>query len=131
MFLCKVLCALLSILSAHKLKKTQPNDPYWEAADAWYWSAGDQEWHDARQVYTQNGSLHIGIDDVEEQPRLPYRSEMLQSWNKFCFVGDYIEVSLTLLGHDENTQEMSVSILLSFRCLILTSHAVAWSLDDG
>jgi len=80
------------------------DDPYWEAVDTWYWSTADLEWYDARQVYTQNGSLHIRIDDVEEKPGLPYRSGMLQSWNKFCFTGGYIEVSLTLPGPNQETR---------------------------
>jgi len=80
------------------------DDPFWEAVDTWYWSTGDLEWYDARQVYTKNGSLHIRIDNVEEKNGLPYRSGMLQSWNKFCFTGGYIEVSLTLPGPNDETR---------------------------
>ncbi|KAH9965331.1 beta-glucan synthesis-associated [Russula dissimulans] len=79
------------------------DDPYWEAVDIWYWSTADIEWYDARQVYTKNGSLHIQIDNVAENG-LAYRSGMLQSWNKFCFTGGYIEVSLTLPGPNDETR---------------------------
>lgn len=35
---------------------------------------------------------------------LTYRSGMLQSWNKFCFTGGYIEVSLSLPGRNNEAQ---------------------------
>jgi beta-glucanase (GH16 family) len=35
---------------------------------------------------------------------LPYRSGMLQSWNKFCFTRGYIEVSISLPGPNRETQ---------------------------
>ncbi|KII85737.1 glycoside hydrolase family 16 protein [Plicaturopsis crispa FD-325 SS-3] len=79
------------------------DDPYWEAVDLWYWATNDQEWYDPGQVTTTNGSLKILIENTEWKG-LPYRSGMLQSWNKFCFTGGYIEVSITLPGPDQNTQ---------------------------
>jgi beta-glucan synthesis-associated protein KRE6 len=34
---------------------------------------------------------------------MQYHSGMLQSWNKFCFVSGYIEVSMTLPGPNQET----------------------------
>ena len=77
------------------------DDAHWEAVDLWYSATGDLEWYQASQVYTANGSLHIRLEDVATNG-MDYRSGMLQSWNKFCFTGGYIEVSLTLPGPDQN-----------------------------
>lgn len=85
------------------LQRYPGDDPYWEAVDLWYWATNDQEWYDPGQVTTTNGSLKILIENTEWKG-LPYRSGMLQSWNKFCFTGGYIEVSITLPGPDQNTQ---------------------------
>ena len=79
------------------------DDPFWEAADLWYLNTGDIEWYSPQQVYTANGSLHIRIDNVPTKG-MSYRSGMLQSWNKFCFTGGYIEVALTLPGPDQETR---------------------------
>ena len=79
------------------------DDPFWEAADIWHSSTGDQEWYDPGQVTTNNGYLSIAMDQSPEN-HLPYRSGMLQSWNKFCFTRGYIEVSISLPGLNQETQ---------------------------
>ena len=79
------------------------DDPFWEAVDLWYWATADQEWYDPGQITTKGGKLQILMENVETNG-LPYRSGMLQSWNKFCFTSGYIEVSLTLPGPNEDTQ---------------------------
>jgi hypothetical protein len=79
------------------------DDPYWEAADLWYLQTGDAEWYDPRQVYTAGGSLHVRIENVPSNG-MPFRSGMLQSWNKFCFTSGYIEVALTLPGPNQETR---------------------------
>ncbi|KAH9937930.1 beta-glucan synthesis-associated [Amylocystis lapponica] len=81
------------------------DDPYWEAVDLWYGATGDQEWYDPKQVTTSNGSLRILLEQVADPSTnhgLPYKSGMLQSWNKLCFTGGYIEVAITLPGADSN-----------------------------
>ena len=83
------------------------DDPFWEAVDLWYGSTADQEWYDPAQITTTNGSLIITMDAVEDitlNHMLPYKSGMLQSWNKVCFTSGYIEVSITLPGPNSNTQ---------------------------
>lgn len=78
------------------------DDPFWEAVNIWYGSTGDEEWYDPAQVTTRDGYLSIVMDQVPEND-LPYRSGMLQSWNKFCFTGGYIEVSISLPGPNQET----------------------------
>lgn len=75
-----------------------PNDdPFWEGADIWYGATADYEWYTPEQINTTNGHLQITLT---EQPmhNLNFRSGMLQSWNKFCFQGGYIEFSAILPG---------------------------------
>lgn len=79
------------------------DDPFWEAVNIWYGSTGDQEWYDPGQITTRDGYLSIVMDQIPEND-LPYRSGMLQSWNKFCFTGGYIEVSISLPGPNQETQ---------------------------
>jgi hypothetical protein len=80
---------------------TAGDDPFWEAVNLW--NTGNPEWYDDAQVYTANGSLHVRIDN-DPSNGMPYRSGMLQSWNKFCFTSGYIEVSLTLPGPNQETR---------------------------
>ncbi|GJE91332.1 glycoside hydrolase family 16 protein [Phanerochaete sordida] len=83
------------------------DDPYWEAVDLWYGSTMDQEWYDPSQITTSQGALVITMEAVADQTlnhMLPYKSGMLQSWNKFCFTSGYIEVSITLPGPNSDTQ---------------------------
>ncbi|KAF9233634.1 beta-glucan synthesis-associated [Melanogaster broomeanus] len=78
------------------------DDPFWEAVDLWYWSTADEEWYDPGQVTTKDGYLSIVMDNVAKNG-MPYRSGMLQSWNKFCFTTGYIEVSVSLPGPNQET----------------------------
>ncbi|BGP00855.1 putative Beta-glucan synthesis-associated protein KRE6 (putative) [Rhodotorula toruloides] len=73
------------------------DDPYWEAVDLHYWGTKDLEWYDPDAITTSDGNLVITLT---QQPwnNLNFRSGMLQSWNKFCFTGGYMEVNLSLPG---------------------------------
>ncbi|KAN0059702.1 hypothetical protein ACQY0O_008274 [Thecaphora frezii] len=73
------------------------DDPFWEAVELHYWGTNDYEWYDPSAVTTANGSLVITMSEVETH-NLNFRSGMLQSWNKFCFTGGYIEVGMVLPG---------------------------------
>jgi beta-glucanase (GH16 family) len=75
------------------------DDPFWEAVDLWYWPTNDLEWYDPKQVTTRDGALIITMEAVINH-NLGFRSGMLQSWNKFCFTGGYIEVALSLPGQN-------------------------------
>lgn len=94
------------------------DDPFWEAVDIWYGATADQEWYDPAQVTTKDGNLIITMEQVTDQTlnhMLPYKSGMLQSWNKFCFTSGYIEVSVTLPGPDSNTQGYVSSSIRNIR----------------
>lgn len=78
------------------------DDAFWEAVNLNYWPTGDIEWYDPDAITTQNGTLVIEMDEIENH-NLNFRSGMLQSWNKFCFTTGIIEVSLSLPG-DSRTQ---------------------------
>ncbi|KAH8113341.1 beta-glucan synthesis-associated [Phellopilus nigrolimitatus] len=73
------------------------DDPYWEAADMYYWSTKDLEWYDPAAITTTNGALQITMSQKAEH-NLNYQSGMMTSWNKFCFTGGYIEVNASLPG---------------------------------
>ncbi|KAJ2145160.1 hypothetical protein IW136_001088 [Coemansia sp. RSA 678] len=73
-------------------------DPTWEAVDLWYWPTRDLEWYDPHHARTAGGNLEITLEKNESHSRLPYTSSMLQSWNKQCFQGGYLEVRVSLPG---------------------------------
>ncbi|EPQ30039.1 uncharacterized protein PFL1_02156 [Pseudozyma flocculosa PF-1] len=75
-------------------------DPYFEAVDIWYWGTGDYEWYSPEAVNTTGGALVITLDEYEKNQK-NFRSGMVQSWNKVCFQGGYVEFSVKLPGrHD-------------------------------
>ncbi|KAH8919257.1 glycoside hydrolase family 16 protein [Atractiella rhizophila] len=74
------------------------DDPFWEAVDLHYWATADLEWYHPDAVRTRNGNLEITMTE-EPQSGLNWKSGMLQSWNKFCFTGGYIEVNVSLPGN--------------------------------
>ncbi|KAI9469495.1 hypothetical protein LPJ78_000302 [Coemansia sp. RSA 989] len=71
-------------------------DDTWEAVDLWYWPTRDLEWYDPHHARTKGGNLEITIEKNETHSGLPYTSSMLQSWNKQCFQGGYLEVRVSL-----------------------------------
>ncbi|KAI0947300.1 hypothetical protein AcV7_009758 [Taiwanofungus camphoratus] len=73
------------------------DDPYWEALDLHYWSTNNMEWLDPTAITTRNGSLEITMTQKENH-NLNYTSGMMTTWNKFCFTGGLIEVSVVLPG---------------------------------
>ncbi|TIA71747.1 hypothetical protein E3P91_02375 [Wallemia ichthyophaga] len=75
-------------------------DPYFEAVNLWYWPTGDMEWYTPEQVRTRDGSLQLTMDE-HTVGNLSYISGMVQSWNKLCFTGGYIEFSIQLPGRGD------------------------------
>ncbi|GAA5903037.1 hypothetical protein JCM6882_009675 [Rhodosporidiobolus microsporus] len=73
------------------------DDPYWEAVDLHYWGTKDFQWYDPDAITTEGGNLVITLSQ-EPWRDLNFRSGMLQSWNKFCFTGGYMEVRVSLPG---------------------------------
>jgi beta-glucanase (GH16 family) len=76
-------------------------DPYWEAVDHYNPTTGDLENYVASAVTTKDGNLQItATHQISDQH--PYTSGMLTSWNKFCFTGGAVEVSVKLPGDPAN-----------------------------
>ncbi|KAL8283741.1 hypothetical protein RQP46_005536 [Phenoliferia psychrophenolica] len=73
------------------------DDPFWEAVDLHYWATGDFEWYDPDGAATKGGNLVLTVTE-EPSHGLNFRSGMIQSWNKFCFTGGYVEVNIQLPG---------------------------------
>ncbi|KZT06001.1 glycoside hydrolase family 16 protein [Laetiporus sulphureus 93-53] len=73
------------------------DDPYWEAVNLHYWETNNLEWLDPTAVTTHNGSLEITMSKKENHG-LAYTSGMITTWNKFCFTGGIVEVSVSLPG---------------------------------
>lgn len=73
------------------------DDPYWEAVNLHYWETNNLEWLDPTAITTSNGSLHITMTD-QPKNNLNYTSGMMTTWNKFCFTGGMVEVSVRLPG---------------------------------
>ncbi|KAH7885927.1 glycoside hydrolase family 16 protein [Phlebopus sp. FC_14] len=76
------------------------DDPYWEAVDLHYWQTNDLEWYYPDQVTTKNGALEITIQQ-RSMNNLDYTSAMLSTWNKFCFTGGMVLVSVSLPGTND------------------------------
>ncbi|OSX67481.1 glycoside hydrolase family 16 protein [Postia placenta MAD-698-R-SB12] len=73
------------------------DDPYWEAVNLHYWETNNLEWLDPTAITTSNGSLQITMTD-QPKNNLNYTSGMMTTWNKFCFTGGMVEVSVRLPG---------------------------------
>ncbi|EME48613.1 glycoside hydrolase family 16 protein [Dothistroma septosporum NZE10] len=76
------------------------DDPYFQAMDFWYGVTQDLEWYDPDAVSTSGGTLNLRFDAFKNHD-LNYRSGMLQSWNKLCFKGGYLEASISLPGRGD------------------------------
>ena len=78
------------------------DDPFWEAVDIWYGGTGNLEWYTPEGINTTKtgdgkGVLQITMEEAVERKQY-FRSGMLQSWNKFCFQGGYIEAAIQFPG---------------------------------
>ncbi|PVU84503.1 hypothetical protein BB560_007332, partial [Smittium megazygosporum] len=71
-------------------------DPFWEAQEFYYWVTSDLEYYHPDQITTSNGYLNITFIRKTTKPGLEFTSGMLNSWNKFCFQGGYIETRVSL-----------------------------------
>lgn len=76
------------------------DDPYFQGMDIWYGATQDLEWYDPDAITTQDGYLALRFDAFQNH-NLNYRSGMLQSWNKLCFKGGYLEASISLPGRGD------------------------------
>ncbi|WVO15331.1 hypothetical protein L204_102987 [Cryptococcus depauperatus] len=76
------------------------DDPFWEAVDLHYWQTNNLEWYDPGRLTTKNGKLVITLDKIYSHGR-NFEGGMMSSWNRFCFTGGYIEVSVSLPGKND------------------------------
>ena len=91
------------------------NDSRWTAENIYYFPTQDIEVYKPEQVTTKNGSMHLTIERLRKpekavalQPdgstwNVPknFKSGMVNTWNKFCFTGGYMEMSVQLPGTDK------------------------------
>ncbi|BEI92175.1 uncharacterized protein CcaverHIS019_0409950 [Cutaneotrichosporon cavernicola] len=73
------------------------DDPYWEAEDLHYWPTNNLEWYQPKRLTTRDGSLVITLTK-DQYNRRNYTGGMMNTWNKFCFTGGYIEAAVSLPG---------------------------------
>ncbi|KAJ9476368.1 putative Beta-glucan synthesis-associated protein KRE6 (putative) [Pseudozyma hubeiensis] len=73
------------------------DDPFWEAMDLYYGVTGDYEYYSPDAVNTTGGALVMTMTQKETH-NLNFQSGMVQSWNKFCFQGGYVEFSMKMPG---------------------------------
>ncbi|KAI0094783.1 glycoside hydrolase family 16 protein [Irpex rosettiformis] len=73
------------------------DDPYWEAVDLHYWQTNNMEWYDPAALVTKNGSLHITLTKKQTHG-MDFEGGMMSTWNKFCFTGGLLQVSVVLPG---------------------------------
>ena len=76
------------------------DDPYWEAVDLHYWSTNNMEWYDPSALVTKDGALQVTLSKKSIH-NLNYQGGMMSTWNKFCFTGGLIEVSVRLPGAND------------------------------
>ncbi|KAK9473333.1 beta-glucan synthesis-associated protein KRE6 [Dipodascopsis tothii] len=76
------------------------DDQFWEAVNIHYAATQDLEWYEPDAVTTRDGALILRMDAFKNHD-LDYRSGMMQSWNKLCFTGGYIEISASLPGRGD------------------------------
>lgn len=88
-------------------------NPKWTAGNMWYSGTGDWEVYLPQQVTTSNGSVVLTIEELLTQNATAlsqqgdgvvwnvskdFRSGFVDSWNKMCFTGGYIETRVQLPG---------------------------------
>ncbi len=73
-------------------------DPFWQGFNGWYSGTNDYEYYTPEAINTtDDGYLQISFEERETH-NLNFRSGMLQSWNKACFTGGYMEVRGAVAG---------------------------------
>lgn len=60
-------------------------------------ATNNYEWYDPAAVTTVNGALRITLSQHVEH-NLNFRGGMIQTWNKFCFTGGIVVVSVRMPG---------------------------------
>lgn len=55
------------------------------------------EWYDPAAITTADGNLVVTLSEKETH-NLHYQGGLMTTWNKFCFTGGLVEVSVQLPG---------------------------------
>lgn len=76
------------------------DDPFWEAVDIYYGATNDYEWYSPEGANTTDGALQLTLIEKDTH-NLNFQSGMVQSWNKLCFQGGYLEMAVMLPGTQE------------------------------
>ena len=93
----------------------EDQDARWTAGDLYYFPTQDIEVYKPEQVTTWNGKAVITLEKAfpplsakSLQPdgkiwdvTKNYKSGMMNSWNKWCYTGGYLEMSVQLPGNDQ------------------------------
>ena len=93
----------------------ESRDPRWTADDIYYFPTQDVEVYKPEQVSTWGGKAFITMEraspPVSAKSLQPdgkiwdvaknYKSGMMTSWNKWCFTGGYMEMSVQMPGSDQ------------------------------
>eukprot|EP00759_Apiculatamorpha_spiralis_P056286 PhF_6_TR7991/c0_g1_i1/m.12266 len=79
------------------------HDAKWDALTHWYSGTGDDECYVPEGATLRNGSLYISLEntivyDMMTNKQCLFRSAMLQTWNKFCFTGGFVDVKVQQPG---------------------------------
>lgn len=72
-------------------------DKHWTAVDHYNPTSGDLEYYSSGAVTTRGGNLVLTLSQTTTAGH-SYTSGMVQSWNKFCFTGGLVELSVKLPG---------------------------------
>lgn len=73
------------------------DDQFWTGVDIWYAGTVDYEWYSPEAINTTGGALVITMTDKPTH-NLNFQSGMLQSWNKLCMQGGYLEFAIIQPG---------------------------------
>ena len=71
-----------------------------QAVDLHYWQTNNLEWYEPRRLTTIDGHLRVTLNNTPSHG-LAYEGGMMQTWNRFCFTGGYIEASVSLPGRSD------------------------------
>ena len=71
-----------------------------QAVDLHYWQTNNLEWYEPRRLTTVDGHLRVTLNNTPSHG-LDYEGGMMQTWNRFCFTGGYIEASVSLPGRSD------------------------------
>mmetsp|Transcript_106552 Transcript_106552/g.301400 ORF Transcript_106552/g.301400 Transcript_106552/m.301400 type:complete len:786 (+) Transcript_106552:83-2440(+) len=78
-------------------------DPTWEGIDYWYRATLDEEAYKPGNARVEDGRLVVTLEDVpswdlQSRRMHKFTSAMLQSWDRLCYTGGYLEARARMPG---------------------------------